>query len=98
MNKEETLVKRPRGVKYELTIRYDGNFGMSESKAWLKKKEKGWDCWVELLEEGAKKLTPGHKYLVGESLKEVIANIEHGGSYNDKKVIRVVGLHHSKCR
>ena len=106
MNKEKTLIKRPRGVDYELTVRYDGVSGVSESRAWLRKKEKGWDYWVELSSwdywtersVGVKKLTPGHQYLVGESLKEVIANIERGGEYTDRKVVKIVELHQLKCK
>ena len=79
---------------YELTIRFDSIFGIGEDKAWLKKKTKGWDYWIEgRNKKGMKKVTRGHKYLIGETLELVIANIERGNDYTRRKVTKILPLH-----
>ena len=74
--------------EYLLTINYLSIFGDSTGQARLKKKEKGWDYWTEHADKW-KKITRGRKYLIGETLEQVIANIERGGEYSDRKVIKI---------
>jgi len=75
----------------ELTIEYDGIFGKSIRKAWLKSKTngkiQGWDYWIESSSGEIKKLTRGKKYLEGESLEDAIRNIEQGGEYTRRSVL-----------
>jgi len=74
---------------YNLTIKYDGIFGISEGKARLKRKcKEGWDYWVECNGK-MKKLTRGNKILIGETLQDAIRNIEQGGEYYNRKVIKI---------
>ena len=74
---------------YELTIAYDSIFGYYEKKAWLKKKTKGYDYWIESSNGGKQKVTKGNKYLVGETLEDAIKNVEQGNDYAARKVIAI---------
>lgn len=76
--------------RYRLLVRYDGIFGVSESPAILQKKNIGWDYWVwSDARQKFKKITRGQKYLMGERLEDAIDNIEMGGGYCRRKVIKI---------
>ena len=78
--------------EYLLTINYQSIFGDSVGKARLKKKKQGWDYWTQLSSGEWKKVTRGNKYLVGETLEQAISNIEAGGEYSDRKVVKIEPL------
>lgn len=85
-------MKQPREAELELVIEYDGLFGVSTEKSWLKKLPVGWNYWVTDSSGKIKKITRGNKYLIGESLNDVIANINRGGEYVNRKVVSVANL------
>ena len=86
---------------YELTIKAESNIFCNLDtvhKAWLKTKKcdgkwvEGWDYWVENSEGKKEKVTRGRKFLVGDTLKDAIANLEAGSQNVTRKVIGVTKL------